>query len=150
MAQTAPDRAQLTDIVAVRLRRVHQRPTTNRTARVDALLAAGRPITIPELMESRPGLAQSSVYRNLLVLEQAGIVHRIVTSDEFARFELAEDLTGHHHHVICTRCGSVEDVPASPALERSLHTTIDQLASETGFSVRQHRLDLVGLCRDCA
>ena len=42
---------------------------------------------------SAASLAQSSAYRNLVVLEQAGAVNRIVTADDFARFELAQDLT---------------------------------------------------------
>ena len=33
------------------------------------------------------------MYRNLSVLERAGVVQRIVTTDEWARYELAEDLT---------------------------------------------------------
>ena len=69
------------------------------------------------------GSRRARVYRNLVVLEQAGVVHRIVTNDEFARFELAEDLTGdHHHHLICSSCGAVEDVPASAGLEQSLQS----------------------------
>jgi Fe2+ or Zn2+ uptake regulation protein len=48
------------------------------------------------------------------------VVPRIVTADEFARYELAEALTGHHHHLICSACGRVEDVPASSVLEASL------------------------------
>src|SRR6476661_2418651 len=113
----------LHDTVSTRLKRANQRVTANRKAIVDALSASPRPMTIPELLDSPAGrgLAQSSVYRNLVVLEQAGLVHRIVTDGEFARFELAEDLTGdHHHHLICSSCGRVEDVPASAGLEKSL------------------------------
>src|SRR6266568_8874464 len=93
----------LHDTVSTRLKRANQRVTANRKAIVDALSASPRPMTIPELLGSPAGrgLAQSSVYRNLVVLEQAGLVHRIVTDGEFARFELAEDLTEHHHHLIC-------------------------------------------------
>src|SRR5229473_2541329 len=87
---------------ATRLRNVGQRLTANRASLVDALSTAPRPLTIPEILDERPGLAQSSVYRNLVVLEEAGIVHRVVGADEFARWELAERLTGHHHHhLIC-------------------------------------------------
>ena len=66
---------------------------------MDVLVASPRPLTIPEVLDAGNGLAQSSVYRNLVILEQAGVVHRIVTNDEFARFELAEDLVG-----LCRRC----------------------------------------------
>ena len=142
---------ELHSAIAARLRRSGQRATPNRNALVLILLRAGRPVTIPEILDTDSELAQSSVYRNLQLLEQAGVVHRIVTNAEFARYELAEDLTGdHHHHLICSSCGSVEDVPATAGLERSLHNAIDQIAQTTGFQTATHRIDLVGLCRDCA
>ena len=103
------------------------------------------------LRRAGPRATQSSAYRNLQLLEHAGVVHRIVTNAEFARYELAEDLTGdHHHHLICTMCGSVEDVPASAGLEQSLHDAIDQVTRSTGFRTAGHRIDLVGTCRDCS
>jgi Fe2+ or Zn2+ uptake regulation protein len=141
---------ELRAVVAARLREVDQRITSNREAVVEALASASRPLTIGEILDARPGLAQSSVYRNLVVLEQAGIVHRIVTDGEFGRFELAEDLTGHHHHLICARCGAVEDVPASAGLERSVENAAAQIKTDTGFRTERLRVDLVGLCRDCA
>jgi Fur family transcriptional regulator, ferric uptake regulator len=142
----------LHDTVSTRLRHVNQRVTANRTAIVGALSTATRPMTIPEILDlpGGRGLAQSSVYRNLVVLEQAGLVHRIVTDGEFARYELAEDLTEHHHHLICASCGLVEDVPASAGLEQSVHTAANQIARSTGFHTQRHRVDLVGLCARCA
>src|SRR5205814_2363608 len=80
--------------------------TRNRRTLVEALDESDRPVSIPELLGERRDLAQSSAYRNLAVLERAGVVRRIVTSDEFARYELAEDLTEHHHHLICSVCGA--------------------------------------------
>jgi Fur family ferric uptake transcriptional regulator len=142
--------ADLRTTVTGRLRRANQRLTAKREALVDVLAAAPRPLTIPEILEHRRGLAQSSVYRNLVVLEQAGVVHRIVTNDEFARYELAEDLTEHHHHLICSSCGAVEDVPASAGLERSVQNVIDEVQRRVGFRTQHHRVDLVGLCRRCA
>ena len=139
--------AELHEIVATRLRRDGQRYTSNRRALVD-LLADG-PLTIPELLGRDRALAQSSTYRNLAVLEKAGVVHRIVTSDEYARYELAEDLTEHHHHLICSSCGAVADFTVSPQLERSLTKAFDRVAGETGFRAASHRLDLVGLCARC-
>jgi Fe2+ or Zn2+ uptake regulation protein len=138
------------ETIVSRLRRVHQRLTPNREAIVEVLIATERPMTIPEVLDARAGLAQSSVYRNLVALEQAGVVRRIVTNDEFARFELAEDLVGHHHHLICSSCGAVEDVPPNARLEQSLRHAVDQVAQSTGFRTQAHRVDLVGLCKRCA
>ncbi len=138
----------LRDEVATRLRRVQQRLTPKRVAIVEVLASAARPLALPEILASGDGLAQSSVYRNLVVLERAGVVHRIVTT-ESSRFELAEELTGHHHHLICTSCGMVEDVPAASGLEASLADAVTQVEDATGFRTKTHRIDLVGLCRSC-
>jgi len=135
---------------AARLRDVGQRYTSSRAALVDVLAASGHPLTIPEILEARRGMPQSSVYRNLTVLEEAGLVQRVASSDEWARFELAEDLTEHHHHQICTSCGQVRDVTLPPAVERSLDASLGRVAAANGFTLQHHRLDLVGLCGDCA
>jgi Fe2+ or Zn2+ uptake regulation protein len=135
---------------ADRLRHDGQRYTAQRQALVDLLVAVDQPLTIPQLLERQPGLAQSSAYRNLAVLERAGVVHRIVTSDEFARYELAEDLTHHHHHLICSSCGEVTDFEVPPTVEEELEAALTRVARRTGFQVRTHRLDLVGTCARCS
>lgn len=136
-------------VVTERLRAIGQRATANRETLVRTLSAAGQPLTIREILRRRRGLAQSSVYRNLVVLEQASVVRRVVTTDEFARYELAEDLTDHHHHLVCVSCGSVEDVPASGVLERKMHEALVEIESTSSFVVQGHRLDVTGLCRRC-
>ena len=135
---------------AERLTADDQRYTTQRRGLVSLLADAPQPLTIPQLLERQPGLAQSSAYRNLAVLERAGVVHRIVTTDEFARYELAEDLTHHHHHLICTSCGDVTDFEVSEAVEHDLEAALTTVAARAGFVVRHHRLDLVGTCPTCA
>ena len=127
-----------------------QRYTAQRHDLVALLAEVDQPLTIPQLLEHRPGLAQSSAYRNLAVLERAGVVRRIVTTDEFARYELAEDLTHHHHHLICSTCGDVTDFEVSDAVEEELETALAKVARRAGFKVRHHRLDLVGTCPECS
>ena len=60
------------------------------------------------------------MYRNLAALEQAGVVRRVLTDEGFGRYELTEDLTGHHHHLVCSNCGAVEDVDFAPGFEETL------------------------------
>jgi len=139
----------LHELVESRLRSVGQRYTPKRRALVDALARAGNPATIGDLADGRRGLPQSSVYRNLALLEQAGAVHRVVTGEDFARYELAEDLTEHHHHLVCRTCGRIEDVTVPAALERSMVRTLKEIAERTSFSALGHRLDLLGTCRSC-
>jgi Fe2+ or Zn2+ uptake regulation protein len=135
---------------ASRLRNSDQRYTTNRRAIVEALSAAERPVTVPELLERAERMPQSSVYRNIGLLEDAGIVHRIVGGDEYARYELAEDLTEHHHHhLICSTCGAVEDVTLPPTLERAVESALKRAARRRSFEGSHHRLDLMGVCEGC-
>ncbi len=135
--------------VSTRLAGEDQRYTRGRRRLVDALASAGRPLTASEVLAAGD-LAQSSAYRNLAALELCGVVHRVAGSDEFARFELAEDLTDHHHHhLICTACGLVTDFTVSDRLERSLEAAMATVAETTGFAPDHHRLDLLGRCGSC-
>jgi Fe2+ or Zn2+ uptake regulation protein len=135
--------------VTARLDDDGQRYTANRRRIVGILDAADRPLTIADILEGR-GLAQSSVYRNLAVLEAARVVHRVTSTDGFARYELAEDLTDHHHHhLICSVCGVVADFTVSPQLERTLVRAMGRVSADTGFRAEHHRLDLVGRCARC-
>lgn len=135
---------------AGRLRVLGQRYTPNRRALVDLLHRTSRPLSITDLLERERSLAQSSAYRNLLVLEQAGIVRRVSGSDDFSRFELTEDLIGHHHHLICSSCGAIEDFDAPANLERAMTRLVEQVAGVNRFDVEDHHLQLTGLCADCA
>lgn len=133
-----------------RLREIDQRYTGNRRALVDVLASSGRPLSIPDILDARADLPQSSVYRNLAVLESAGVARRVIGADDFTRYELAEDLTDHHHHLVCTSCGTVTDVRLPPRVERSMQRAITEVAAESGFQPLGHRLDLVGVCAGCS
>ena len=133
-----------------RLRADGQRYTTNRRSVVEELERSDRPLSIPELLEAVDDLAQSSAYRTLSDLERAGVVRRLVTHDEFARYELAEDLTEHHHHLICSHCGTIEDFTVPESLEAELERNLRRVATRAGFAGASHRLDLVGRCARCS
>lgn len=134
---------------AGRLRATGRRYTGGRRRLVDALAGAGRPLSVPELLEADGTAAQSSLYRNLAALEEVGLVHRLPSVDGHARYELAEPIAEHHHHLVCELCGAIVDVGVPPAVERQLEATLASLAAAHGFTVRDHRLDVLGLCRRC-
>lgn len=127
-----------------------QRYTRGRRALVELLASSEGPVTVPEIVASDPTLAQSSAYRSLAALTDAGVVHRIVTGDDHGHFELAERLTGeHHHHLVCGNCGSVEDFTVPTTVERSIDSLAAATEAQHGFSVEGHSLDLHGLCAAC-
>jgi Fe2+ or Zn2+ uptake regulation protein len=137
------------DAISVRLLSVDQRYTKQRRALVGALATAGRPLTIPELLLLVPGLVQSSAYRIVTALIELGVIDRVAGADDHGRFELAQAFFGHHHHLVCSSCGKVEDFRASPTLERALDSAAETAALEQGYEVTDHRLELLGRCSEC-
>jgi Fe2+ or Zn2+ uptake regulation protein len=144
-----PASAELHASAAGRLAEREQRYTANRQAIVEVLAAQTAPVTLPDLLRARRGLSQSSTYRNLAALEDAGVVRRLVAGGEHAHYELAEDLTGHHHHLVCASCGAIEDVELAADLERELEAAFDALARARGFVPEAHTIDIHGRCASC-
>jgi Fur family ferric uptake transcriptional regulator len=83
----------------------------------------------------------SSVFRSLLWAEGQGLVQRVELGDGRARFEGSG---GHHEHAQCESCGAVAEVP-----ECLVEAATARVQSETGFTIRAHRIVLVGLCPNC-
>jgi Fur family ferric uptake transcriptional regulator len=144
---TVPD--ELHEEIADRLGGLDQRYSPRRRALVETMAAARRPLTIPEILQTNPGLSQSSAYRNITVLIDAGVARRVNGADDHGRFELAEHLSEHHHHLVCDKCGKVTDIRPSPSLEQALADAARAAYQEECFAVTEHRIDLVGVCDDC-
>ena len=139
----------INEIASFQLQTINQRYTKNRRKLIEILLKTSKPITINQILESDSKLAQSSVYRNLAVLEQAGLVVKIITNDDHAHYELAEHILDHHHHIICSPCGEILDFHLSEKIEKALENSLKEIADDLGFSIDRHRLDLLGTCGEC-
>jgi Fe2+ or Zn2+ uptake regulation protein len=135
--------------VAQRLAGLEQRYTPMRQALVATVAAAGGPLSVPEILALSVGLPQSSAYRNVKVLIEAGVVRRVSGIDDRDRFELAEELAGHHPHLICCRCGKVKDVTPLPRLKRAMAEAACVVSEGQGYQVTGHEFNLVGLCPNC-
>ena len=132
-----------------RLRQIDQRYTSGRRAIIELLISAGHPVSIEDIAEQLPSVPRSSAYRHLTNLHAAGLIRRVTASDEYTRFELAEDLTEHHHHLLCLNCGEVTDVTLPTGLEQQVTSAIGKLADAEGFQAHSHQLDVLGLCAAC-
>ena len=136
--------------VAKRLHAVNQRYTPPRRSIIEALITAQRPLTVAELLGRLSNVPQSSAYRSLAAFVDAQVLVRLAGADGEGRFELAEDLTGHHHHhLVCSSCGAVADIEPSSRLERALADAADA-ARDLGYVVTGHRFDLMGTCPTCS
>lgn len=89
--------------------------------------------------------SRASIYRVLDELEGLRLVQRVETGQAMVRYERVSDADGHHHHLVCERCGVV--IPFSdPALERA----ISSISQRVPLSVSEHEIVLRGQCSDCA
>ena len=137
------------EIAQRRLAAVDQRYSDGRRLLVEALRDSSHPMIATEIVEAAPDLPQSSVYRNLAVLESAGVVVKVLTNGDRAAFELAEELKGHHHHLVCVSCGQVLDIDIPTKVEKLLDEGLAPEAAAAGFVLTGHRLDLLGRCAGC-
>jgi Fe2+ or Zn2+ uptake regulation protein len=76
------------------------------------------------------------------VLVELGVLDRIELADGTRRYRVCD--RGHHHHLICTECGRIEEVDLCvPEAEMA------SAASRAGFEVERHALEIYGRCADC-
>lgn len=127
------------------------RYTTGRRQVVTVLCDAKGPLSASDLARRLDGrVPQSSVYRTLAVFEDAGIVIHHLATKEMARYELAEWLRGHHHHLVCIDCGRVDDVEVPDQIEAEVERVVESIASRTSFRATNHALEIEGRCQECA
>ena len=103
------------------------------------------PITMNQLIAiAEPDLDRSTAYRIVDVFEKVGIIIRVYTGWKY-RIELSEVFSSHHHHLSCSRCGSIIAFEEPPELDSSLHA----IAYKQGYKLQTHSLELKGICRAC-
>lgn len=107
----------------------------------DAVLSAQEIFT--EVIKILPNINFSTIYRNLDLLLERGILCRITPESGGILYELRRE-EGHHHHVICKKCG------ASIPLDYCPMANIEKELSRKGFTPTEHRFEIYGYCNKCS
>ena len=89
-----------------------------------------------------PKLSLGTVYRNLGILVEQGLVSRLDFGSGFDRFEAT---TQPHHHFVCESCGQVTDLDLPVD-----HSLTQKLQKATGYAATRHEIRLYGLCEKCS
>jgi len=127
------------------------RYTGGRRQVVTALQRSDGPKSAAELHVELAGVVPvSSIYRTLAVLEEAGVVEPHHSARGVTRYEIAEWLAGHHHHLVCVKCGAVEDIALPKDMERQLERLVGEVSELSSFSASGHSLEVDGHCPRCA
>ena len=124
--------------------------TRGRKVVVAALASADGPLSAAELSRKLgDDWPLSSIYRSLSVLEEAQVLAPHHGTRGLTRYELAEWLRGHHHHLVCIECGSVEDVDVADSHERDVERVVEAISATASFAPINHALEIEGRCAGC-
>jgi Fur family peroxide stress response transcriptional regulator len=129
-----------------RLARDGYRRTPQRFYIVEALVGDASHPTAEEIFarvrQACPTTSLATVYKTLETLKAMGEVLELEFSDGSNRYDGLRPVA--HPHVVCERCGKIEDVEVDgvPAMQT-------EATHSSGYQIQSHRIEFYGLCRSC-
>lgn len=139
----------MTETSVIWLRKLQEhgyRLTGSRKTVVEIMANSSRALTPIELYDlarqHHAGLGLVTVYRTLEKLEELGIIQRVHQPQGCQAFIAA--FSGHQHLILCSQCGKVEFFDGE-----NLEAFFCTIGQQTGYEVKDHWLQLFGLCADC-
>ncbi len=127
------------------LRKSGSKATKSRLLVLKILGREKNPMSAQDVIESLgKQMNQATVYRILKMLKERGLIRQIDLRHNHAHYEIANDKE--HHHLICIRCGRIEDVH-----ECGVEDAQDLILrhSKHFSEIRQHALEFYGVCKSC-
>jgi Fur family ferric uptake transcriptional regulator len=97
------------------------------------------------LLDRGREVSRASVYRVMDELEEIGLVQRVEIGQGIVRYEPVRAGPGHHHHLVCDRCGRLQ-----PFTDDGLERAIKRLSERLPVQVSEHEIVLHGACKSCA
>ncbi len=94
---------------------------------------------IDHLTADYPGLSYETIYRNLALFSELGILEETELNGE-KRFQLSCGTDHHHHHLICTKCGKTRTIENCPMIE---------IPDVDNFDITGHKFEIYGVCAAC-
>jgi Fur family ferric uptake transcriptional regulator len=124
------------------------RSTAQRRLIVDTFFEGASHMTIEDLLaevrSKDKGIGYATVYRTLKLLAECGVASERRFGDGLSRYELADEATSHHDHLICVNCGKIVEFE-----EPRIEELQDEVAERYGFSITSHKHEMYGVCPDC-
>jgi Fur family ferric uptake transcriptional regulator len=148
MDSLSPDARQWTDRAAGLLADAGHRRGGARAELLDLMAAQRCALSAFEiedrLAEGPRRVSRASIYRILEELEEVGVVQRVDVGNGITRYEPLGRGHGHHHHLVCDSCGSLE-----PFTDEGLERAVERAAERVPLQVSEHEIVLHGTCQSC-
>ncbi|HVH65623.1 MAG TPA: Fur family transcriptional regulator [Candidatus Acidoferrum sp.] len=129
------------------LQKTGVRLTPQRLAIAGVLAQTGKEVSAQELYDrvrrKHPYIGRATVFRAVDTLVSAGLAQRLERPGHVSAYVWCEP--GHHHHLICTTCRTVEDLD-----EDAVAPLVETIARQRGFRVDHATLDFYGECGSCS
>src|SRR5512138_807442 len=121
--------------------------TRQRDIILEAFLASDQHFSIEELYlklrAKHPFIGYATVYRTLKLFAESGIAREIHFGDGQTRYEHSAE-GEHHDHLVCTHCGTIVEFE-----NETIEKLQKEVASQHGFTIANHKLELYGICAKC-
>jgi len=122
------------------------RLTPQRSAIVEALSKFPGVFSVADLQKSleisNPDLGRATLFRAIDLFVKMGVLEKV--HRESAEDGYIVEVSGHHHHLICRRCGDVRHIDFCP-----IQREINEIVVKEGYSDAVHRFEIEGLCAHC-
>lgn len=119
------------------------RVTPSRRAVVATILQQKSHFTADDLATHCRGAGRATVFRTIRLLTELGVVCRVLLDDNSPRY-LVSRRGQHHHHLVCSDCGAVQDLDVC-----SVTDALREVAEASGYEIDGHWLELYGRCSEC-
>lgn len=130
------------EAISLKLEARGHRVTPSRRAVIAAILQQNEHFTVDDVLSCR-GAGRATVFRTIRLLTEIGVVCRVLMEDGSLHYRVSERAR-HHHHVVCSDCGRVEDLD-----QCAIADVMRELSGATGFEIEGHWLELYGRCSEC-
>ena len=94
---------------------------------------------IDHMKSDYPGLSYETIYRNLALFAELGILEETELDGE-KKYQLSCGTDHHHHHVICLKCGKTKTLENCPMID------VPEISE---FDVTGHKFEIYGYCGEC-
>jgi Fur family ferric uptake transcriptional regulator len=131
------------EAVIQRLEEQSHRVTPSRLAVMKAVLDRSGHFSVDDILSRLPGVGRATVFRTMKLLSELGILCRVLLEDGSLRYRVSHS-QGHHHHLVCVSCASVQELDACIAPD-----ALGDLARSTGYEIEGHWLEFFGRCAAC-
>ena len=130
------------DLIIERLELRGHRATGSRRLVLEAVVEMPAHFTVDDVLRQARGVGRATVFRTMKLLLDLNVVCRVLMEDGSLHYRLSA--RGHHHHLVCTNCGRVEDFT-----QCDVSGLVGELARSMNYEIEGHWLEVYGRCASC-